>query len=102
MSGALIPADHAGALLDEVVYERVLACLQLPSLFKFELDLWVAVYECGFADEDRARAIASEMIDRALHRIADDEQRYAALQPFGDCDLCEEEASEQRTKKTAS
>ena len=92
INAPLIAAEQASKLLDEIVYERVLSCIDLGALFHFELDLWIAVHECGQLSEDEAREIATQMIDRALHRIADDDQRYAILQPFGQpCDLCEEE-----------
>jgi len=89
MRAPLMSKEQATKLLEEVVYERVLACVQLMSLFRFELDLWVAVHEAGLGDEERSREIASEMIDRALHRVADDEQRYAL---FDQCEVCGDDA----------
>ena len=103
MTAPLMSREQASEVLEKIVYERVQSCLQLPELFRFELDLWVAVHECGLGDEEAAREIASQMIGRALHRIADDDERYAMLQPFGQqCDLCEEEAFEHRRKPSTS
>ena len=101
MSGALnaplLAPDKAGLLLDEVIYERVLAFIDLDGLFQFEQELWTAFDECGFSEED-VPDLVKALIDKALHRVPDDPRRYSDLpsfgpaEPFGDCELCEAEA----------
>jgi hypothetical protein len=87
----VIAQATAAKLLEEVLYARVLECLDVRKLFMIELDLWVALCESQGEPEQRARELAKDMIDRALTRVVGDPDRYATLSPFGtDCDLCGE------------
>ena len=102
MSGQLQPliaADQAGKLLDELVLDRVLGCIDLQALFMVEVDLWVALSECGVANDEDAKLVAKSIIDRALRRVPDDGRRYPS-RPFGmDCDLCDDEVRETVKKR---
>jgi hypothetical protein len=91
-SSPLLAPDQASRLLDDVIYERVLGCVDLQALFMVEVDLWVALSEADVADAESAKRLAKEMIDRALRRLPDEERRYGAMRPFGhECADCEEE-----------
>jgi len=92
----LIAPDKAAQLLDDVLYERVLGCVDLQALFMVEVELWVALSEQEpDASDERTRRIAKDMIDRALVRLPDEERRYAMVWPFGaECELCEDELHE--------
>lgn len=80
----LIAPEHAARLLDDVLYERVLDCVDLQKLFLVEVELWVALAECEVAANDEAaKQIAKQMIDRALRRLPDDDRRYSLMPPFG-------------------
>jgi hypothetical protein len=99
----LLAPEHASKLLEDVLYERVLGCVDLEALFMIELDLWVALAERDAADENDAKPIAKAMIDRALLRLPDEERRYAAIRPFGsECLNCEEEILETANRKKRS
>ena len=88
----MIAQATAARLLDDVLYARVLECLDVRKLFMVELDLWVALCDSHGEPEARAREVAKDMIDRALSRVVGDPDRYAQLEPFGmDCDLCDDD-----------
>jgi hypothetical protein len=102
----LLAPDKASKLLDDVLYERVLGCIDLQALFMVEVDLWVALSESlgasdiADADADRAKHIAKQMIDRALRRLPDEERRYGPMRPFGfECADCEDEMLETAKRK---
>jgi hypothetical protein len=98
----LLEPGQASKLLEDVLYERVLGCIDLQALFMIEVDLWVALSECDVADDDTAKRLAKEMIDRALRRLPDEERRYGMVRPYGfECPDCEEElldSAKQRRK----
>jgi hypothetical protein len=90
----LLAPHQAAVLLDQVIYEQVLACIDLDALYQLEqsLTMTVAEYE---GDGDRAADLAKALVDRALTRLPDDVRRYlhaVSGPPFGGCELCEEEA----------
>ena len=88
----LLAPDQASKLLDDVLYERVLGCIDLQALFMVEVDLWVALSDACIADEEGAKRVAKDMIDRALRRLPDEERRYGPMRPFGfECEDCEDE-----------
>lgn len=92
----MMTPEQASKLLDEVIYERVVRHIDVDGLHRFELELWLALQEVtGATDMVRAR----ELIDRALVRFRDDPRRMIGASPFGDCELCEEEAMENARKK---
>ena len=108
MSGTLhaplIAPEHAARLLDDVLYERVLDCIDLQKLFLVEVELWVALAECDIAETDEAaKQLAKQMIDRALRRLPDDDRRYSLLPPFGpacaDCPNADGEPRGPSTRK---
>lgn len=48
----MIGPEVAGKLLDEVIYEQVLGCIDLDELYRFELELTLALAECGLEDDE--------------------------------------------------
>lgn len=112
MSGALNPPllapDKASKLLDEVIYERVLGCIDVDALLHFECELSCAFDECGFRDSVHALDLAKDMIDRALHRACEERWqahlrrgRSSALESW-DCESCDEISPAPRPRKRTS
>jgi hypothetical protein len=111
----LMPAERASELLDEAIYLRVLHFIDLDGLYAFEQELWGMLHEIGYED-DAVPDLAKALMDRALGRLPDESRRYVEVMPFanrndsddtpfGDCELCEEEArinAHKRTKRAAS
>ena len=92
----LIAPDQAGRLLDEVIYERVLSCIDIDALLTFECELSSAFDECGFDVDANAPDLAKQLIDRALHRAREERweahlrgERSCDFAPF-DCELCDD------------
>jgi hypothetical protein len=94
-AGPLLRPDQAAKLLDDVLYERVLGCIDLEALFMVEVDLWVALSESDVGDDDTAKLLAKDLTDRALRRLPDEERRYGPMRPCGfECEDCEDEVLE--------
>lgn len=86
--------DLASKLLDDVVYQRVLSCIDLESLAMLEQDLWGSIYDTGPSDDESLR-IAREMLDRAFARIQADPRRYLLQFDAGShCERLERVANE--------
>lgn len=105
LNGPLLLPEQADRLLEEVIYERVLSCIDLDALLAFESELGCAFDQCGVVGDDKLAQLAKEMIDRALRRICDDPRRYAYMpgalscdeEPSG-CELCDDEAALRASK----
>jgi hypothetical protein len=92
MNIPLLAPDKASKLLDDVIYERVLDCIDLEALLTVEIDLWSALTECGDTEDDEAKEIAKSMVDRALARLPGEDRRYDLINPFGmECRDCDDE-----------
>jgi hypothetical protein len=88
----VISADHASKLLEHVVYEQVLECIDLDALYELEQALWYALSDCGVPAETIGD-IAHDLITKALDQVSGDERRELTMGiPGTDCDLCEQEA----------
>jgi hypothetical protein len=91
----LLSPAQAATLLDQVIYEQVLECIDLDALYRLEQSITMMVGEIDGISDDRICDTATAMLDRALLRLPGDVRRYlrAANWPAqGDCELCEEEA----------
>ena len=77
-------ASHLASLLDHVIYEQVLACVDLDALYDLEQSLTMLAGDLDGVSADHAADLARAMLDRALHRLPDDMRRYlrAASRPF--------------------
>ena len=95
-SAPLLAPAQAAILLDQVIYEQVLECVDIDALHRLEQSLTMIVADFE-GDADRAGDVAKAIIDRALLRIPDDVRSYLhalAGPPFDDCELCAEEAGD--------
>jgi hypothetical protein len=92
-----VAAAQAANLVDRIVHERVLACLDLEALHDLEQSLTLTVGTLDEGHAERAAEVASAIVDRALAQLAGDARRYLAALDFMACDgcpLCEDEAEE--------
>lgn len=110
----LMSPERASELLEEAIYLRVLHFIDLDGLYAFEQELWGMLHEIGY-EEDAVPDLAKALMDRALGRLPDESRRYVEVipfanrragddSPFGECELCEEEArvtAHKRTKHAA-
>jgi len=71
----VIGTEMATRLLDDVIYQRVLGCIDLEELALLEQELWMSVRAVG-RDADESLQHAREILDRAFARIQNDPQRY--------------------------
>ena len=98
MSGGLHPPlltpAQASTLLDQVLYEQVLECIDLDALYRVEQSLVMLVGELDGMDEARIAATATAMLDRALLRLPENMRGYlhASSWPFEGCAMCEQDA----------
>ncbi len=95
-----LAAGDATTLLDRLIYEQVIACIDLDELYALEQALTLVAADLDGVGPDRAADLARAMLDAALRRLPDDVRRYlddvGGLLP-GDCPLCEEEARAARS-----
>lgn len=107
----MIAPDKAASLLDELVYERVMSCIDLGELSRFANELMVALDDVG-VEEVEVTAIAKDMVMRALTRIRDEVDQHGPLGESAaplddDCPLCidlarhEHEEAAARQRKAA-
>ncbi|MBA3538245.1 MAG: hypothetical protein H0T79_01330 [Deltaproteobacteria bacterium] len=83
----LLSSTQAEQLLDEVIYERVLAMVDLDALWKLEQELWFELDGIEGVDEDRIPELSKAMVDRALARLVGEPRRYMKVgQPADDDD----------------
>jgi hypothetical protein len=96
-SPPLLAPHQAAVLLDQVIYEQVLACVDLDAMYQLEQSLTMTVADFE-GDGDRAADLAKALVDRALLRIPDDVRRYlhavSGPSPFAGCELCDDEADQ--------
>jgi len=76
-------------LLDQVVYEQVLACVDLDALYSLEQSITLLAGDLDGIGPDRAAELAKTMLDRALLRLPDDMRRYLRAVSWMACDGCE-------------
>jgi hypothetical protein len=79
-----LTASQVADLLDHVVYEQVLMCIDLDALHDLEQSLTMLAGDIDGVSPDHAADLAKAMLDRALRRLPDDMRRYlrAARCPF--------------------
>jgi hypothetical protein len=99
-----LAAGDAATLLDRMVYEQVVACIDLDELHALEQAITLLATELDDVGPDRATDLARAMVDAALRRLPDDLRRYldAGGPPFDGCPLCEEEARASRSAPGSS
>jgi hypothetical protein len=72
----LVTPAQAASLLDEVIYEQVVECIDLDALYRLEHSLTLLVGELDGIADDRVCKTAKAMLARALRRLPDDVWRY--------------------------
>ena len=90
----LLGPAQAQTLLDQVVYEQVIECIDLDALGRLEQSLLMMVADLEGVPDDKAGEIATAMLDRALARVPADVRSYlrlAGLLSASGCALCDEE-----------
>lgn len=96
---ALLPAEQATDLLDRVVYEQVLECIDLDELFQLEQSLAFTASSLPGVSHARSTELAKSLLERAFRRLPDDIRNYlSAVEALAcnGCELCEEEAREEQ------
>jgi len=98
-----LAAEQAATLLDRLVYEQVLACIDLDELYRLEQSIALLAGELDGIGEKQATELARAMLDGALARLPGDVRRYLRAEwiDLTDCPLCEEEAAEDKAAEAA-
>ena len=78
---ALLSPAHAAVLLESVIYEQVCELIDLAALSQLEERLALELGKLDAISDDEMMELSRAMIDRALIRIADDEDRYTEQRP---------------------
>ena len=104
LAPAALSTGDATTLLDRLIYEQVVACIDLEELHALEQAITLLATELDDVGPDRATGVARAMVDAALRRLPDDLRRYldASGPPFDGCPLCEEEAHASRSSPASS
>jgi hypothetical protein len=63
-------------LLDHVIYEQVLMCVDLDALYDLEQSLTMLAGDVDGISAEGAAEVARGMVDAALRRLPDDMRRY--------------------------
>ena len=95
LSTPLLTPTQAAVLLDQVIYEQVLSCIDLDELYRVGHSLTGMIDELDGVPEDRVGDLARSILDRAILRLPDDLRGYlrvSELSARDACFLCEEEA----------
>jgi hypothetical protein len=77
----LFTPTQATALLDQVIYERVLDCVDLDGLYELAQSLTFLVGDLHGMPADQVDELARAMFERALLRLPDDIRRYLRTGP---------------------
>ena len=101
----LLTPAQAAALLDQVVYEQILECVDLDALYHVAQSLDTMIGEVEGIPDDRVGELARSILDRALLRLLDELRGYLGVSEWAsrdDCVLCQAEAREARRAKRRS
>jgi len=91
----LLTPAQAAVLLDQVIYEQVLECVDLEALYHIAQSLDSSLGEIDGVPDDSVGELAHSILDRALRRLPDDLRGYLRISEWAareDCLLCQEEA----------
>lgn len=90
----LLTPAQATDLLEQVLFEQVVECLDLDSIYRLEQSLTMLVGELDGVTSDKVADTAKAMLDRALLRLADNVRAYLNMTSLlsSHCELCEEQA----------
>jgi len=75
------PAPPLGAgqvadLLDELIFEQIIECVDLDALCRVERRITMLVGEVEGVPDDRIGELTTALLDRALLRLPNDVRRY--------------------------
>jgi hypothetical protein len=84
----LLTPSQASSLLDLVIYERVLECVDLDALVRVEVALMSTVADLAGISTHQASYAAKSMIDRALLRLPSHARAYLRVVEAMRCDDC--------------
>jgi hypothetical protein len=95
---------EASTLLDRLIYEQVIACVDVDELRALEQTIALLASELDGVGPDRAAELATAILDGALRRLPDEVRGYldAASALCEDCPLCEDEARAARSPRRAA
>ena len=88
----LLTPAQAAVLLDQVIYEQVLECVDLDALYHVAQSLDSMIGEVDGVPDAQVAELARSMIDRALLRLPDDLRGYLRVSEWAsreDCFLCQ-------------
>lgn len=94
-AAALLTPAQAAALLDQVVYEQILECVDLEALYHVAQSLDTMIGEIEGVASEQVGELARAIIDRAVLRLPDDLRGYLRVSEWAareDCVLCQAEA----------
>jgi len=103
LSTPLLTPTQAAVLLDQVIYEQVLSCVDLDELYRVGHSLTAMIDELDGVPEDRVGDLARSILDRAILRLPDDLRGYLRVSEFAArdaCFLCEEEARQRHADES--
>jgi len=85
--------DQTTRLLDRMVHDHVMSCIDLDALYRVEQALAVFAGDLGGIAPDRATALAESLVDRSLQRLPADLRCHlrSADWPLFDVDRCKED-----------
>ena len=95
LSTPLLTPTQAAVLLDQVIYEQVLSCIDLDELYRVGHSLTSMIDDLDGIPEDRVGDLARSILDRAILRLPDDLRSYLRVSELAArdaCFLCEEES----------
>jgi hypothetical protein len=94
----LLTPDQAAALLDHVIFERVVDCIDLDGIAQVERSLSLMLADIEGVPSPRAGELARAILERAVRRLPDDLLGYADLTNILslDCELCMAEEEDDR------
>ena len=99
----LLTPAQAAALLDQVVYEQVLECVDLDQLHHVAQSLDSMIGEIDGIADDQVSELARSILDRALLRLPDDLRGYLRVSELAareDCILCQAEARQAGSRRS--
>lgn len=91
----LLTPAQAAELLDQVIYEQVLECVDLDAIHHVAQSLDSMIGEINGIPDDHVGELARSILDRALLRLPDDLRGYLRISEWASrdaCVLCEAEA----------
>jgi hypothetical protein len=102
---ALLTPVQAAQLLDQVIYEQVLECVDLEALYHVAQSLDSMIGEVDGIPDEQVGGLARAILDRALHRLPDDLRGYLRVSEWAArnaCVLCEDEARQRRSGESGA